>query len=78
MPTYFLRHDKKELFLKEKLVLKGGISSSPMTIYNLYFFNNLGTCVAYKEWSRERRSAMPQEEEFKLVYGMLLSLRSFR
>ncbi|KAI1716463.1 sybindin-like family domain-containing protein [Ditylenchus destructor] len=48
-----------------------------MTIYNFYFFNKNGICIAYKEWSREKRAAMSQEEEFKLVYGMLLSLRSF-
>ncbi|KAI6191584.1 Trafficking protein particle complex subunit [Aphelenchoides bicaudatus] len=48
-----------------------------MTIYNLYLFNKLGKCVAYKEWNRERQSDMNKDEEFKLVYGMLLSLRSF-
>lgn len=48
-----------------------------MTIYNLYFFNRKGTCLAYKEWCREKKSGISQEEEFKLVHGMLLSLRSF-
>nr|CAD2159150.1 unnamed protein product [Meloidogyne enterolobii] len=36
-----------------------------------------GTCLAYKEWCREKKSGLSQEEEFKLVHGMLLSLRSF-
>ncbi|KAI6205492.1 hypothetical protein M3Y94_00798400 [Aphelenchoides besseyi] len=48
-----------------------------MTIYNLYIFNKDGGCIVYKEWNREKRSEMSREEEFKLVYGMLLSLRSF-
>jgi hypothetical protein len=46
-------------------------------IYNFYLFNKQGLCIAYKEWHREKHSGMPKEEEFKLVYGMLLSLRSF-
>ncbi|CAD5228877.1 unnamed protein product [Bursaphelenchus okinawaensis] len=48
-----------------------------MTIYNLYLFNKSGQCIVYKEWKREKSSDMSKEEEFKLVYGMLLSLRSF-
>uniref|UniRef100_A0A183BSU4 Trafficking protein particle complex subunit n=1 Tax=Globodera pallida TaxID=36090 RepID=A0A183BSU4_GLOPA len=48
-----------------------------MTIYNLYFFNRHGVCLAYKEWCREKKSGISQDEEFKLVNGMLLSLRSF-
>uniref|UniRef100_A0A914CZE1 Trafficking protein particle complex subunit n=1 Tax=Acrobeloides nanus TaxID=290746 RepID=A0A914CZE1_9BILA len=48
-----------------------------MTIYNFYLFNKQGLCIAYKEWHREKQSGMPREEEYKLVYGMLLSLRSF-
>jgi hypothetical protein len=48
-----------------------------MTIYNFYFFNRKGVCLAYKEWCREKKSGISQEEEFKLVHGMLLSMRSF-
>ncbi|CAD5235168.1 unnamed protein product [Bursaphelenchus xylophilus] len=48
-----------------------------MTIYNLYIFNKSGQCIVYKEWKREKSSDMSKDEEFKLVYGMLLSLRSF-
>ncbi|KAL3075748.1 hypothetical protein niasHS_012578 [Heterodera schachtii] len=48
-----------------------------MTIYNLYFFNRHGVCLAYKEWCREKKSGISPDEELKLVNGMLLSLRSF-
>ncbi|WKX97203.1 hypothetical protein Q1695_013126 [Nippostrongylus brasiliensis] len=48
-----------------------------MTIYNFYLFNRDGTCIFYKEWRRDKQSGMPQTEEFKLMFGMLVSLRSF-
>ncbi|VDL67013.1 unnamed protein product, partial [Nippostrongylus brasiliensis] len=47
-----------------------------MTIYNFYLFNRDGTCIFYKEWRRDKQSGMPQTE-FKLMFGMLVSLRSF-
>ena len=46
-------------------------------IYNLYMFNPLGQCLYYGEWERTKVPAMSQDEEFKLVYGMLYSLKSF-
>ncbi|VDM58462.1 unnamed protein product [Angiostrongylus costaricensis] len=48
-----------------------------MTIFNLYLFNRDGACIFYKEWKREKQSGMQKSEEFKLMFGMLLSLRSF-
>uniref|UniRef100_A0A0K0DJJ3 Trafficking protein particle complex subunit n=1 Tax=Angiostrongylus cantonensis TaxID=6313 RepID=A0A0K0DJJ3_ANGCA len=48
-----------------------------MTIFNFYLFNRDGACIFYKEWRREKQSGMPKREEFKLMFGMLLSLRSF-
>ncbi|EYC41079.1 hypothetical protein Y032_0583g303 [Ancylostoma ceylanicum] len=56
-------------------------SSTPlwkfMTIFNFYLFNRDGVCIFYKEWRRDKQSGMPKSEEFKLMFGMLLSLRSF-
>ncbi|XGW11079.1 hypothetical protein V3C99_012521 [Haemonchus contortus] len=48
-----------------------------MTIYNFYLFNRDGTCIFYKEWRRDKQSGMAKSEEFKLMFGMLVSLRSF-
>uniref|UniRef100_A0AC34G9L8 Trafficking protein particle complex subunit n=1 Tax=Panagrolaimus sp. ES5 TaxID=591445 RepID=A0AC34G9L8_9BILA len=48
-----------------------------MTLYNLYIFNSKGECICYKEWRRENKREITQEGEFKLIYGLILSLRSF-
>ncbi|KAM3653976.1 LOW QUALITY PROTEIN: trafficking protein particle complex subunit 1 [Ammospiza maritima maritima] len=46
-----------------------------MTIHNLYIFDRSGRCLFYSEWHRRRGPGI-QEEEFKLMFGMLFSLRS--
>uniref|UniRef100_A0A914ZDK6 Trafficking protein particle complex subunit n=1 Tax=Parascaris univalens TaxID=6257 RepID=A0A914ZDK6_PARUN len=48
-----------------------------MTIFNFYLFNRDGCCISYKEWKREKQAGMSKDEEFKLMHGMLISLRSF-
>ncbi|VDO93701.1 unnamed protein product [Soboliphyme baturini] len=48
-----------------------------MAIYNLYIFDRSGTCIYYTEWKRTRESSVNKNEEFKLLYGLLVSLNSF-
>eukprot|EP01102_Stenamoeba_stenopodia_P020591 TRINITY_DN809_c0_g1_i1.p1 TRINITY_DN809_c0_g1~~TRINITY_DN809_c0_g1_i1.p1 ORF type:complete len:154 (-),score=22.49 TRINITY_DN809_c0_g1_i1:64-525(-) len=45
-------------------------------IYVFYIYNKSGTCIYYEEWNRKKPPGNLQEEQ-KLMYGMLFSLKSF-
>jgi trafficking protein particle complex subunit 1 len=45
-------------------------------LYNFYIFNRKGKCLFYKEWDRPvNKMADDPDEERKLVFGMLFSLK---
>ena len=48
-----------------------------MTIYNIYVFSKDGACIFHHEWNKKKGTGMAKEEEYKLMYGMVYSIKSF-
>jgi len=48
-----------------------------MPIYNMYLYDRNGQCVYYAEWLRLKPTPVNKDEGAKLLYGMVLSLKSF-
>src|SRR5689334_19418988 len=52
------------------------LATSRKMIYNFWIYNRSGICIYYEEWGR---TVQPDnlEEEHKLMYGLIWSLKSF-
>lgn len=47
-----------------------------MVAYNLYIFDRNCSCLFYRQWAKVKECGISAEEERKLLYGMVYSLKS--
>eukprot|EP01138_Halocafeteria_seosinensis_P003256 gb/GECG01003330.1/.p1 GENE.gb/GECG01003330.1/~~gb/GECG01003330.1/.p1 ORF type:complete len:166 (+),score=15.35 gb/GECG01003330.1/:1-498(+) len=52
-------------------------TSQEALVHNLYIFDGKGRCLFYREWYRPHNALKHagKEEDYKLVYGMILTLK---
>jgi hypothetical protein len=49
-----------------------------MVLYSCHIFDRQGQCIYHKEWNQKyKKSEQQLEEEYKLIYGMIFSLKQF-
>lgn len=51
--------------------------SAKTMIYNLYIFSRQGKCLYCAEWNIKRSKQLKPDQEKKLMFGLLFSLKSF-
>eukprot|EP00457_Paulinella_chromatophora_P023348 gb/GEZN01026726.1/.p1 GENE.gb/GEZN01026726.1/~~gb/GEZN01026726.1/.p1 ORF type:complete len:144 (+),score=10.96 gb/GEZN01026726.1/:77-508(+) len=48
-----------------------------MTIYKLFIFDRHGTCLFYRAWFQKPQNAKAVEQEKKLLFGLMYSVKDF-
>ena len=48
-----------------------------MTVFNIYMYSKEGTCIYYRAWHRTKKPSISVQEEYKLMHGMIYSIKSF-
>ena len=48
-----------------------------MTIFTLYIFDRNGNCLFHKDWCRQKVNTLTKDEERKLLFGMIHSIKAF-
>lgn len=48
-----------------------------MPVYSFYIYSRAGKCQYYHEWSRPKGAGGTHEEDFKLMFGLFWSMKTF-